>query len=938
MSRTVKFLAASLLLSATLHTAIAQPLQEVRRLEGITEYALPNGFSLLLAPDASRPTTTVNLTYRAGSGHEGYGETGAAHLLEHMLFKASAQVPDAWAEMTRRGARFNGSTGVDRTNYFATFNTDPGTLDWMLGWLADAMTQARLQKTDLDGEMTVVRNELERAENVPGAVLGKRMVSAAYDWHGYGHHTLGARSDVENISIERLRAFYRRHYRPDNAVLVVGGSFDAAAVRDRVAQVFGPIARPAPALETTYTVEPVQDGERSVTVRRAGGNASVAVLYHLMPGNSRDFAAAAVLTQMLGLDNGPLGEALTRRGTGVSQWAYVLAGREPGYLVAGLALADRADENAAAQAGLALAQTMETLQVTDAQVEQARGLSVKAFHDVRRNPELLSLSLGESIARGDWRLWFAMRDWIEAVSPADVRRVAARYLLPSNRTLGRYLPSREQPARAPLSPPVDVAAELAGYQGKAIAAAEGSAAPDFEATPANIDARTVHRRLTVQGEPGLRIALLPRPTQGDRVAGTLLLHWGTAETMNGQSVLAGVVGPMLLQGTRQRSGDQIAQALLALDARLTVQSTAGGLSASFELPAARLAEFDRLLAEMLREPRFDAAALERLKKARLAGQENNRTDPMLVAETALQRVFASPATDPAGRAAGRYPVGDPRAARSLDESEARLRSITAAQLHDFWTRFAGATHGELAVVGPVQPDDVTAQWQAALGDWKTPGQRSPWFVEWPTDLERIAALPPLPPVQLPDKANASYRARIPLSMDSDDAGFPALYTGIQLLGGRPGSALWKRVREEEGLSYGVGASLSAPSHSDRQPEGRAAAINVGASFAPQNRRRLQAVVRDEIAKRAAAGFDATEVAFARRAILNARATSLTQPGPLAALLANNLRFGRDMARYTRLSAAYENLDAAAVNAALAKYLRVDKMVEVTAGTFADEPP
>jgi zinc protease len=926
MFKLTRLLSLMLALVVMAHFAAAQTIREVRQLEGITEYALPNGFSLLLVPDQSKPTTTVNLTYRVGSGHEGYGETGAAHLLEHMMFKASATVANPKLEMTRRGARWNGTTWVDRTNYFASFNTDPETLDWMIGWLAEAMTQAKIQKSDLDSEMTVVRNELERAENVPAAVLGKRMVSAAYDWHGYGHQTLGARSDVENIPIERLRAFYARNYRPDNAVLVVGGSFDTAAVLVKVEKSFGPIAKPSTAIESAYTVEPAQDGERSVTVRRVGGSASVAVMYHVMPATSRDFAAVAVLAQMLGMDNGPLGEALTRRGIGVTQWAYTLNAREPGYLMAGLILAENTAEPAAAQAAQALVHTMEALQSTDAQVVQARSLALKNINDALRNPEVLSLGLSESIAQGDWRLWFAMRDWIEGVTPADVRRVAATYFLPSNRTLGSYLPAQELPPRAPLTPSADVAAELADYKGKP---AE-STLVDFELTPANIEAHTVYRRLSVKGEPGLRLAILSRPIKGDRVNGTLRLHWGTTETMNGQAVLAGMVGPMLKQGTRNRSEDDIARALLALDARLTITSGVGGLTANFELPAANMTGFDALLSELLREPSFGDIPFERVHKAMLATMQNTRSDPAAVADNALQRVFAAPATDQAGRDAGRYPVGDPRTSRTLDESEALARGVTAAHLRDFWSRFAGAAYGELALVGPVRPDEVTAQLQKEFSEWKAPEPHRPWFFEWPSDLDRI---PPLLPLQVPDRANAAYVARIPLVMDSDDADFPALNAGMQLLGGRGGTALWKRVREEEGLSYGVSSSLNVPAHSALQPEGRAASINVTASFAPQNRKRLQAVVRDELAKRTADGFSEIEVGFARRAILSARANALAQPANLAGILAANLRFGRDMTRYAQLNAAYDKLDAEAVNTALKKYLRVERMVEVTAGTF-----
>src|SRR5687767_11789324 len=166
----------TLLLAASAHAQ----LKEVRQVEGVVEYVLPNGLTVLVHADASKPTTTVNLVYRVGSKHEGHGETGAAHLLEHMLFKASGTVSDPKQEMTRRGARWNGTTSSDRTNYFAQFATSAETLDWMLVWLAEAMTQARLDKRELDTEMTVVRNELERAENSADRILGRRMRSAAF--------------------------------------------------------------------------------------------------------------------------------------------------------------------------------------------------------------------------------------------------------------------------------------------------------------------------------------------------------------------------------------------------------------------------------------------------------------------------------------------------------------------------------------------------------------------------------------------------------------------------------------------------------------------------------------------------------------------------------------------------------------------------------------
>ncbi|HSQ59033.1 MAG TPA: pitrilysin family protein, partial [Acidobacteriota bacterium] len=243
----------------------------VASVEGITEYGLRNGMRVLLFPDPSKQTTTVNITYLVGSRHEGYGETGMAHLLEHLVFKGSTKHRDIPQELTAHGARPNGTTWFDRTNYFETFAATDANLEWALDLEADRMVNSFIAKKDLDSEMTVVRNEFEVGENDPRAVLSERVYSTAYLWHNYGKSTIGARSDLEGVPIERLRAFYEKWYQPDNAILVVAGKFDPAKTLALIDKKFGTIPRPKRRLETTYTTEPVQDGERSVTLRRRGG-------------------------------------------------------------------------------------------------------------------------------------------------------------------------------------------------------------------------------------------------------------------------------------------------------------------------------------------------------------------------------------------------------------------------------------------------------------------------------------------------------------------------------------------------------------------------------------------------------------------------------------------------------------------------------------------
>src|ERR1700728_2701090 len=241
---------------------LPQGVEKKATLGGITEYDYPNGLRVLLFPDPSSPKVTVNMTYLVGSRFEGYGETGMAHLLEHMNFILSTSGRNIKKELVDHGAQWNGTTDYDRTNYFETITAGDDNLKWALGLEAERMVNMRIEKPLLDTEMTVVRNEFERGENRPESILEERVIAPAYLWHNYGKSVIGSRADIEKVPIDKLAAFYRKYYQPDNAVLVIAGQFDSSKTLAMVADTVGTIPRPARKLEEPYTVEPAQDGER----------------------------------------------------------------------------------------------------------------------------------------------------------------------------------------------------------------------------------------------------------------------------------------------------------------------------------------------------------------------------------------------------------------------------------------------------------------------------------------------------------------------------------------------------------------------------------------------------------------------------------------------------------------------------------------------------
>src|SRR5213595_488857 len=237
------------LLACALVTRAADAPTKVATVEGVTEYRLANGARVLLYPEPSRPTVTVNMTVLVGSRHEGYGESGMAHLLEHMVFKGTPTFPDVPKALRDHGASFNGTTNVDRTNYFETMPATDENLEFGIHLEADRLVNSFVKREDLVSEMTVVRNEFERGENSPQGVLMQRIHAAAYAWHNYGKSTIGNRSDIERVPIENLQAFYKNYYQPDNVAIIVTGKFDEAKALALVEKYLGSIPKPARKLD-----------------------------------------------------------------------------------------------------------------------------------------------------------------------------------------------------------------------------------------------------------------------------------------------------------------------------------------------------------------------------------------------------------------------------------------------------------------------------------------------------------------------------------------------------------------------------------------------------------------------------------------------------------------------------------------------------------------
>ena len=710
--------------------AVPKPFTFVTEAEGLREYALPNGLKVVLVPDSSKPTVTTNLTIFVGSRHEAGGEGGMAHLLEHMLFKGTPKTPDAKQAISDHGADANGTTWFDRTNYYESMPATDANTEWAIRFEADRLVNANVAKKDLDAEMTVVRNEFEMGESDPSNVLNERVMAAAYQWHNYAHSTIGPKSDIELVPIERLKDFYKRYYQPDNAMLVVAGKFDEAKVFKWIADSFGKIPKPKSRPYATYTVEPPQDGERAVFVRRAGGVPTLMAGWHVPAGSDPEFAAVDVLTQVLGdAPSGRLHTALveTKKAAHVACSNYQL--KDPGFLFCQVELKPGDNVDAARAALVSISEGLAAKPVTKEQTERAKATLLKQLELVLNSSERIGLILSECAAMGDWRMLFVHRDRLKAVTAEDVNKAASTYLISSNRTLGEYVPTDKAP-RVEIPAAADVAMMLKDFKGSAAM----SAGETFDASPKNIEARTQKGQLS----NGLKWALLPKKTRGETLHFSLTIHYGTLPSLMNQRTAVELTAKLLTRGTKKRSRQAFKDALDRLNAQIQVQPGAQGLVMMVEVRKVALLETLDLLAEALKEPAFDANELEQLRRESIAAQEQLKTEPTQIGFLELRR-----AVEP-------WPAGHPFNLPTPDETISSVTKIKREDVVAFHTRHYGTQNAELAMVGDFDADVVKPKLEALFGGWKAPQA----FERIARPHQKSTGTTVLLP--LPDKANAFY--------------------------------------------------------------------------------------------------------------------------------------------------------------------------------------
>ncbi len=883
---------------------LPEGIKKFKSIEGVTEYRLDNGLKVLLYPNTSK-AAYVEIAYLVGSKHENYGETGMAHLLEHLVFKGTPKHPNITREFTERGALPNGTTSVDRTNYFEAFNATDENIEWALELEADRMINSFISKKDLESEFSVVRNELERGENDPFASLSMKIQSVAFDWHNYGKSTIGARSDIENVSIDNLRAFYKKYYQPDNAILIVAGGFDESKVLQMVKKHFGSIQKPKRKLPKFYTEEPIQKGEISVTIRQNSEKKMVAAGYHAPPVAHPDFTVFSVINEFLiNQPSGRLYKKLVDSKKATSTFNFGPNQRDRGYAIYAVNLTKDADTD---DVGNILTSELEGLYKnppTEQELSRIKAKLEKRNSDTETSPLGVSSRLPGWHAVGDWRLYFLFRDAIKTVTVDDVKKVAKKYFKRSNRTLGKFIPEKT-PDRSviPKVSEDEIAKKLEGYKGgKGLAQGEV-----FEATAENIESRVERFKI---GQ--ISAHFLNKETTGDKVSLYIKFPFGDEKSLTNRMTATNLAGMLLSRGTKIKDHQKLTDEQTSLKSNIQMGVRGQSVLVFIDSDRKNLGGTIRLAAEMLKEASFPASEFEKLKKKTLTDLENAANDPQRRASMATEHHL------------NRFPKGHPHYAGTYEEQYEDAKKITLEDLKRSYRDFFGVTNAtELAVVGDFDKKEIVSLIDREFRNWKAKTGYSR-IRERHMDVKPIEKS-----IETPDKSNAFFNAKTYLRIRDDNPDYAAFVIGEYIFGkGFIDSRIANRLRQKDGLSYAMGSNHSASSTDSH------GTFSSFAIYAPQNRDRVVRAFKEEISKLVEEGITSAELKKAKGGYLKTQRLFRNADALLAQRLVDLGQHKRTFKWDADHEKRIESLTVEDVNAAIRKYIDPKKITIVTAGDFA----
>ena len=892
--------------------------QSFDKAQGVTETHLANGLTILSKESHAAPVVYFSVWYKVGSRNEISGQTGLSHILEHMMFKGTTDLPPGAIDhlFLTNGGEINASTGEDRTEYHELIAADR--LELAARIEADRMENSKFDPTELSHEMTVVRSELEGDGNSPGYDLyTNTFLPTAFTAHPYHWPVIGWRTDVEAVSGRRdvIYSYYRKHYLPNNAIVVMVGDFDTKKAVSIVQKYFG--VYPAGTLDThNITPEPPQRGERRAVLNRPGTTGQVLIGYHVPETGQPDHYTLDVMSQILsGGRSARLYQDLVEKGIAQSAGAGDGDNRDPHLMIF-----DGTPSAGVTNAAVENALEAEVAKLQAAPVtadELARAIKQTEASFIYQNDSVSGQAndLGSYAVIGLPHYRATYLDKIRAVTPADIQRVAKQYFTPDNRTVAYFNPQPVPPGAVPPPPPIT----------DNFGSAKPITDPRQKATLAALD-----KEFNSQSAATAKPAAAPKPTRvvlpngmvlivqenhaNKTVAMSGFVRAGSAFDPAGKYGDAEMTAAMLGRGTTTKTALQLALSLESVGASIGISAgdetaTIGGASLSSDFGLTL-----NTLADELQHPSFPPDQIARLRAQILSGIEDEKQDTGGTGGAGAQAEIAF--------AQAIYPKGHPYWQPTLDQSAAAIKSLTREDLLSFYHTYYRPDSTALVVVGDVNTPDVIRQVTAAFGGWPKPATPAPALVIPDVGQPAKAPTPIVIPLADAPQTSILFGYNGGLTQTSPDY-YAAQILNYTLGGDTFGSRLGKTIRDQNGLAYSVSSGFE-PQHGSGPFQ-----VFIGAN--PKNAARAITFMRQILTQEQQYGVTPDEVKQAKLFITGSYPLRLETNAGVAGVLklAEDYGFGVDYPQ--RRNTLYNAVTVDQVNAAAKKYLHPGTGVLVIAG-------
>ena len=897
-------------------------------LNGIEQHKLANGLTVLTKEVHTAPVVYFSVWYKAGSVNEQLGQSGMSHLLEHMMFKGTTtrKPGEISALLQQNGADFNATTSFDRTNYFETLASDR--LEMAMKLESDRMSNSLFDEKEHQKEMSVVRSEYEGGENDPSTALTKAVRLAAYEVHPYRWMTIGFRSDIENIDRDEMYAYYQKYYVPNNATIVMVGDFNTKDALAMAQKYFGGI--PSKPITPTFTTpEPEQQGERRVTVRRAGTVKQIQIAYHIPAfGDSDRYALDVLESTLSGGRTGRFFGALVQSGLASSAEAYDYGLRDADLLTLDATAQPGKTNQELEKALLAQVEKLQTTPISAEELKRVVNQAEASYIYGRDSVQSQGAQLGEFAMRGNWRYGETYLDNIRKVTPADVQRVAQKYLKPDNSTIGYFEPITTGMTTASASNATDGPAAPVALK-----------APVQPAQPAAMQPVVRANALQMPTAKTMAAPMTPAPTMAKRVvlpngltivveenhanptiamSGALLSAGGVFDPP-GKDGLASFTASQLSRSTTTRSLLDIARTLEGVGASVGVGGGEEYASISGRSLSRDFGTMLSVLADEMRNPNFPQEELEKSRQQTLAALQAARQSTGALARIAFMNAL--------------YPVGHPYHQATLDEQTAIVKGFTRDDLVKFHAAHYAPDKMVLTIVGDVDTDKAVAAIQQAFGDWPKKGNLPKVDIaDVPLTAGKATSANGAKPliINVPDKAQTDVIYGYPSHLRRTDPDFYRVVVMNTILGGGGGlsSRLALNVRDKMGLVYGIYADTSASMG--------AGPFTVGFGSNPTNVDKAVAETRRQLTLAQTQGFTPDEISKAVDYLTGSYAVTLADNASVASQLLVAEIYGLGSDYIQKRNGYYRAVTPAQVNEAAKKYLDPSLGTLVISGTVDEK--